>query len=66
MQGNRVLQVRGISHVPSLDEHIIPYLRVVRFYGISRIWALIRALVERRRPETHTFHTTQREMSITL
>ena len=37
MQGNHVLQVRGIGHVPSPDERIIPYLRIARFYGISRI-----------------------------
>ena len=72
MQGNRVLQVRGIGHIPSPDERIVPYLRAVGFYGISRIrrmmvdWALISALVERWRPETHTFHTTQGEMTITL
>ena len=52
MQGNCVLQVRGISHVHSPDECIIPYLHTIGFYGISRIrrmmvdWALISALVE--------------------
>ncbi|KAF7820617.1 serine/threonine-protein phosphatase 7 long form-like protein [Senna tora] len=51
---------------------IVPYLIQAGFYGVSRVGhfeyvrPLIRALVERRRPETHTFHFPQGECTITL
>ncbi|KAF7803406.1 serine/threonine-protein phosphatase 7 long form-like protein [Senna tora] len=51
---------------------IVPYLIQVGFYGVSRVGhfeyvrPLIRALVERWRPETHTFHFPQGECTITL
>ncbi|KAF7835764.1 serine/threonine-protein phosphatase 7 long form-like protein [Senna tora] len=51
---------------------IVPYLIQAGFYGISRVGhfeyvrPLIRALVERWRPETHTFHFPQGECTITL
>ena len=49
-------------HYEQIDERIIPYLRSSGFYEISQIGMieldcdLITALVERWRPETHTFH----------
>uniref|UniRef100_A0A2N9GJU2 Aminotransferase-like plant mobile domain-containing protein n=1 Tax=Fagus sylvatica TaxID=28930 RepID=A0A2N9GJU2_FAGSY len=50
----------------------IPYLQRAGFYGIAKLgfikmdWALITALVERWRQETHTFHLPHGEMTITL
>uniref|UniRef100_A0A2N9EVS4 Aminotransferase-like plant mobile domain-containing protein n=1 Tax=Fagus sylvatica TaxID=28930 RepID=A0A2N9EVS4_FAGSY len=54
------------------NPRIVSYLRRVGFYGLSRLpfikldWHLITALVERWRPETHTFHLPSGEMTITL
>ena len=51
---------------------IFEYLRVSGFYGVARVGqfdydrSLVSALVERWRPETHTFHTTRGECTITL
>ncbi|KAF7815608.1 serine/threonine-protein phosphatase 7 long form-like protein [Senna tora] len=51
---------------------IVPYLIQAGFYGVSRVGhfeyvrPLIRALVERWHPETHTFHFPQGECTITL
>ncbi|KAF7814557.1 serine/threonine-protein phosphatase 7 long form-like protein [Senna tora] len=51
---------------------IVPYLIQAGFYSVSRVGhfeyvrPLIRALVERWRPETHTFHFPQGECTITL
>ncbi|KAF7806811.1 serine/threonine-protein phosphatase 7 long form-like protein [Senna tora] len=51
---------------------IVPYLIEAGFYGVSRVGhfeyvrPLIRALVERWRPETHTFHFPQGECTIKL
>ncbi|KAF7801211.1 serine/threonine-protein phosphatase 7 long form-like protein [Senna tora] len=51
---------------------IVPYLIQAGFYGVSRVGhfeyvrPLIRALVERWCPETHTFHFPQGECTITL
>ena len=55
-----------------MDPRIRPYVIHVGFYGIYRLghimidWSLITCLVERWRPETHTFHVPVREMTITL
>src|SRR5262249_13835825 len=55
-----------------IDQRMVPYLLQAGFYGVTRVgffqldWALITALVERWRPETHTFHLPQGECTITL
>uniref|UniRef100_A0A2N9IPV6 Aminotransferase-like plant mobile domain-containing protein n=1 Tax=Fagus sylvatica TaxID=28930 RepID=A0A2N9IPV6_FAGSY len=54
------------------NPRIVSYLRRAGFYGLSRLpfikldWHFITALVERWRPETHTFHLPSGEMTITL
>ena len=54
------------------DQRIVPYLEAAGFLGASQIgfmqldWHLITALVERWRPETHTFHMPCGECTITL
>ena len=55
-----------------MDIRIRPYVIRAGFYGVYRLghimidWPLITCLVERWRPETHTFHVPVREMTITL
>ena len=55
-----------------MDPRIRPYVIHTGFYGIYRLghimidWPLITCLVERWRPETHTFHVPVGEMTITL
>ena len=55
-----------------MDPRIHPYVIRSGFYGLYPIghvtldWALIMSLVERWRPETHTFHLPVGEMTITL
>ena len=55
-----------------MDPRIRPYVIRAGFYGIYRLghisidWPLITCLVERWRPETHTFHVPVGEMTITL
>lgn len=58
--------------LPGLDHRMIPFLQSTGFYGVSRVsslqldWSLITSLVERWRPETHTFHLPMGECTITL
>ncbi|KAL8115534.1 hypothetical protein AgCh_022148 [Apium graveolens] len=56
----------------ALDRRMIPFLQSSGFYGVVRVsalqldWSLLSALIERWRPETHTFHLPMREVTITL
>ena len=55
-----------------LPHEILKYLRVSGFYGVTRVGqfdydrSFVSTLVERWRLETHTFHTTRGECTITL
>lgn len=61
-----------VSMHTNIDKKLIPYLQSSSFYGIANIGlieinhALITALIERWRPDTHTFHLTIREITIIL
>ncbi|RVW84511.1 Serine/threonine-protein phosphatase 7 long form-like [Vitis vinifera] len=70
-----VLTCRHISRFMrewEMDSRLRPYIIRSGFYGVYRIghitldWGLITSLVERWRPETHTFHLPVGEMTITL
>ncbi|XP_074326285.1 serine/threonine-protein phosphatase 7 long form homolog [Apium graveolens] len=57
---------------PPLHKRMVPILRDLSFDGVSRLtgiqidWSLITALIERWRPETHTFHFPIGECMISL
>ena len=61
-------------HINRIDPpiEIFEYLKVSGFYGVARVGqfdydrSLVSALVERWCPETHTFHLTRGECTITL
>ena len=65
-------QMRAFMSMWRMDIRIQPYVIRSGFYGIFRLghiaidWPLITSLVERWRPETHTFHVPVGEMTITL
>ncbi|XP_074360523.1 serine/threonine-protein phosphatase 7 long form homolog isoform X1 [Apium graveolens] len=60
------------ARFPPLHGSMIPILEDLRFDGVSRLscinidWSLITALVERWRPETHSFHLPVGECTVTL
>ena len=55
-----------------MDPRIWQYVMQFGFYGVYHVghisldWPLITSLVERLRPETHTFHLAIRELTVTL
>ena len=61
-----------VYRIIPLHRRILPLLRASGFYGVARLgfiqldWHLITALIERWRPETHTFHVPTEEVTITL
>ncbi|QHO11763.1 uncharacterized protein DS421_15g501010 [Arachis hypogaea] len=72
MQPNRNLLVRKLDPPQSWNPRVENYLRVTGFYHVSRIGMirgshpLLAALVERWRPETHTFVLPVGEVMVTL
>ena len=71
----RVLQIRRtttIGHATPTDPRLLGYLEQAGFLGVAKLafiqvdWHLISALVERWRPETHTFHFPTEDATITL
>ncbi|KAF7815931.1 serine/threonine-protein phosphatase 7 long form-like protein [Senna tora] len=70
----RIFKTRRCDDTPTFypPSELLPYLRQAGFYGaaLSGFFpadkALISALVERWRPETHTFHMPMGEVTITL
>ncbi|CAH9097143.1 unnamed protein product [Cuscuta epithymum] len=64
--------LRGLSHV-QVDDRVLAYVRAAGFYGLHRLVAtvpldkaLLTALLERWRQETHTFHLPVSEVIVTL
>lgn len=61
-----------IARAPRPHPRIVSYITRAGLYGLYALgfiqldWALITALVERWRTETHTFHLPYGEMTITL
>ena len=73
--GKDVLYMRKSAlaeHYTNIDGRIIPYLKSAGFYGVALIgvinidWNLVTALIESWRTETHTFHLSGGESTITL
>ena len=65
-------RTKELANIEMRDNWVINILRLLRLEGLFRApsrekdHCLISALVERWRPETHTFHLPHGEMSITL
>ena len=76
MQESRHLRLRRSDadfwRTEDIPDRVLDYLRYLRFYGVYRIGriqmdvGLITALLERWRPETHTFHLPFGEVTISL
>ncbi|KAL8121782.1 hypothetical protein AgCh_018503 [Apium graveolens] len=74
--GGNLLRARvrnpSSNRFPSLHPRMVPLLKDVGFDGVARLigihtdWSLVTILVERWRPETHTFHLPVGECTITL
>ncbi|KAK1354010.1 hypothetical protein POM88_047266 [Heracleum sosnowskyi] len=70
--GGDNMRSRVRTKFTSVHSRMVPYLRDMHFDGVARLtsihidWSLVTALVERWRPETHTFHLPTGECTITL
>ncbi|XP_016690961.1 protein MAINTENANCE OF MERISTEMS-like [Gossypium hirsutum] len=68
----RVLRGRVSVLKKAPDTRLMPYLELAGFGSVALIWSsdlrfdLLSALVERWRPETHTFHFPCGERTVTL
>ncbi|XP_075100727.1 serine/threonine-protein phosphatase 7 long form homolog [Nicotiana tabacum] len=72
LHARRVDDMWDFLHDRVLHERVVHRLQATGFYRIIEIgriqvdWALITALIERWRPETHTFHLPIGETTVTL
>ena len=65
-------RTKEMANVQMQDNRVVDIMKLLRLEGLFRVpskeidHCLLSALVERWRPETHTFHLPHGEMSITL